>query len=98
MVDKLARAVAVPLSSESEIGVLWPYEKSGPVSFAVRDDVTIPFENEDGEIETLDLFPRDLEVVRVSGPAYLVVEILRMMLEKAEELLAQTEQKQGENE
>lgn len=75
--------VAVPLDG-TEIGVVVALPKGGPISVAVRDDVTIPYvDPETGKVETIDLFVRNLEALRISGDAALVLAFLENLLAAA---------------
>lgn len=67
-----------------ELGVLWPFPNRGPLQAVVRDDVTIPYlDDESGRLGTMDLFAMDLSVLRISGPSAMVVAALEAMLEAA---------------
>lgn len=79
------RAVAIPRGEQAEeLGVLWTFPNRGPLSAAVRDDVTIPaYDDETGRLETIDLFAMDWSALRISGPRELVVDALESMLEAA---------------
>lgn len=78
------KAIAVPRGEEAEeLGVLWPFANRGPISVAVRDDVTIPFLDDEGRLGTIDLFAMDWSAVRISGPREAVVAALESMLAAA---------------